>query len=610
MKILFFISSLLLLVFNIHAQQIDHKAKINIILTEFMNCIETKDSLKLHALFHKGPVTWVGVYKNSTQNERLKKDNSALNYKISDYKTWFKNVCKPEPRREVFNNVEVIEDGSIASVTFDYSFWVNGKKGNWGKEFWHLVNENGDWKIASVIFSIELEMYKNESQVLLDEENSPSNSVRMMANELIKVAKIPGLSIAIRKKNEIIFSEGFGYSDVEKKIPVTPLTQFRAASTSKVITTTGLAKMLHDGRIDIDALVQKYVPNYPLKEYPVTLKQLAGNISGMPHYLNTDRSENRYYSTITDALGVFSHHKLLFKPQTKYSYSSPGFVVLSAAMEGASGVSFLEYIQDKVLNPLDMKSTEADMTQYRMMPNLTKFYKKQNDNYVLINKPEERSDVWAPGGFVTTPTDLVNMTKAYSNGYLNRKTVETMFESQILETGEKIQVGIGWRRSFDMDGLNIIEHAGVAEGARTVICYFPEEEIAISVMTNTDWVSSIEETAHMFLAPFLKNKKDSSTHKGKYTIRTKTVQGGKVNEVKGTLIFHDGKGEIILENGTAYSVFHIYENVHALITNQGIYHLTININENKILYGKAIRYQSQLLVSPKSLEPFFSFVAE
>lgn len=168
MKIIFFLIGIFLLQHHIVAQPLDHKAKINDVLTEFMNCIETKDSIKMFTLFHKGPVTWVGVYRDLTQKERIKKDSTAVNYKISNYKTWFKRVCEPAPRKEDFHNIEIIEDGSIASVTFDYSFWVNGKKGNWGKEFWHLVNENGNWKIASVIFSIENEIYNSEPQSLQD----------------------------------------------------------------------------------------------------------------------------------------------------------------------------------------------------------------------------------------------------------------------------------------------------------------------------------------------------------------------------------------------------------------------------------------------------------
>jgi hypothetical protein len=174
MKKAFFIISILFSNYGIVAQQTDHKVKITAILSEFMKCIETKDSVHLYGLFHHGPVTWIGVYSDITQKERLKKDSSVANYKISDYKSWFRKICKPSPRREDFHNIEIIEDGNIASVTFDYSFWANGKKGNWGKEFWHLVNENGNWKIASVIFSIELEIYKSELQSLENADNTPS----------------------------------------------------------------------------------------------------------------------------------------------------------------------------------------------------------------------------------------------------------------------------------------------------------------------------------------------------------------------------------------------------------------------------------------------------
>lgn len=584
------------------------REKINLILTEFMKCIETKDSIKMYSLFHKGPVTWVGVYKEATQKELQKRDKTAKNYEVSDYKTWFRKMATAPIRREDFHNIQILEDGSIASVTFDYSFWRDNEKRNWGKEFWHLIKENDEWKIASVIFSIELETYKPEFEAAV--ENDASRLVRKMATELINVAGLPGLSIAIRKKNQILFAEGFGYSDLERKTPVTPNTQFRAASTSKAITVTGLAKMMQDGIIDIEAQVQKYVPYYPLKEYPITLKQLAGNISGMPHYLEGDKIENRYYSSIKDALTVFSHHKLLFKPETKYSYSSAGFVLLSAAMEGASGVNFLEYLQDKVFNPLGMKSTEYDMGKYKLMPDLTTYYKKESKGYVAITHPREVSSIWAAGGFVTTPTDLVNMTKAYSNGYLTGSTVQKMFESQTLLSGEKTNVGIGWRIGSDMEGRNIIEHAGVTEGTRSVISYFPEEDMAISVITNTEWVSSIEETAHMLVLPFLKKANSGSPLSGNYPVKAKLMQKGKEKEVKGNLDFENGMGKITLENDIAYSLMHLSGNTYSLITNQGIYHLAIEVKENKIISGKATMYKTPMLEIPANTKPFFTFSSQ
>lgn len=583
------------------------KLKINNILNEFMHNIETKDSVKMYKLFHKGPVTWVGVYKRATFQELLKNDSTTKNYKLSDYKTWFRRVLIPPIKREDFYNVEIIEDGSVASVTFDYVFSRDNQKQNWGKEFWHLVNENGEWKIASVIFSIELESYKPKFDIAGEQNMEAANLTRKMAKELLNISKLPGLSIAIRKKNELIFAEGFGYADLEKKIPVTTNTQFRAASTSKIITVTGLAKMMEDNMINIDAQVQKYVPTYPKKEYPITLRQLAGNTSGMPHYLDNDKLENKFYSNTKDALTVFSQHPLLFKPQSKYSYSSAGFVLLSAAMEGASGIDFLNYIQDKVLNPLDMKHTEPDMGRYKSMPNLTKYYERQNNTYTQIKNPREVSSIWAAGGFVTTPTDLVNLTKAYSNGYLTKATVDKMFESQTLLSGEKTNVGIGWRIGSDMERRNIVEHAGVTEGTRTVISYFPDDDIAISVMTNTEWVSSIEETAHMLLLPFLTKERNKGSLSGNFNIDASILLKGNSTKVKGSLTIQNGSGKIALENGTIYPIFHINNNTYALISNQGIYHLTIEVMENNAIDGKATMYKTPMIDAPEKTKPFFSF---
>lgn len=585
------------------------KLEIEKILQNFMECIETKDSLKMYSLFHKGPVTFIGVYKDTTQKERFKKDSTSLNYKISNYKTWFRSVCKPSLKREDFHNIEIIEDGSVASVTFDYSFWNNENKGNWGKEFWHLVNENGNWKIASVIYSIELEMYKPEFQNFKDFDNSESNLVRKMANELLRITNLPGLSVAIRKKDKIVFAEGFGYADLEAKIPVSPTTQFRAASTSKVITATALAKMMQDGIIDIDSSITDYVPYFPNKSQTITPRQLAGHLGGMPHYLTSDKMEPRFYPTVKDAINVFAHHPLVAPPQSKYHYSSHGYVLLSAAMEGASGIRFLDYVQDKVFNPLSMKSSEPELSQYKRMPDMKKLYEQKGDKYIPILNLREMSAFWASAGFVTTPTDLVNMTMAFSNGYFNERTLETIFQSQKLVSGEKTQVGLGWRLSYDMQGREVMEHAGVNQGTRSVICYFPKDELAISVMTNTEWVSSIEETAHVLAQAFLE-KNEAKTLTGDYKVQVKIIQKEKVNEYKGTLNFKNGIGNINLENGSSYSIIALTENVYGLITKQGIYYLTLNFKESKLEGGSAIRYQTSLPEPPNNSNPFFIFNIE
>ena len=102
--------------------------------------------------------------------------------------------------------------------------------------------------------------------------------------------KIPGLQVAVAVDGKLVWSEGFGYADLAGKVPVTAETQFRIGSVSKPLTAAAVALLYEEGRLDLDAPVQRYVPSFPDKGYPITTRQLAGHLAGIRHY---QRSEER-----------------------------------------------------------------------------------------------------------------------------------------------------------------------------------------------------------------------------------------------------------------------------------------------------------------------------
>lgn len=591
------------------AEQLSDRQKIETILHSFMECIESRDSEKMYSFFLEEPVTWIAVNKEATQKERLKINPTALNYQRSDYKTWFQSVMKNGLKQEHFKNIDIIEDGYVASVSFDYSFWVDKKKGNWGKELWHLIKVGDDWKIVSVIFSKELEKINPEPKDAIGGHFYESQKIRAIADDLLKVANLPGLSVAIRHKDEIVFAQGFGFADLENRLPVTPQTQFRAASVSKAITATALGKMMQDKVIDIDAPIAHYLPQFPQKEYPITARLLSGHIAGIPHYLMSDRTENRYYPSVQDALNVFSHHEQIAPSGTKYHYSSHGTVLLSAMMEKASGLPYLSYVQNAVLNPFEMKHTEPEMLPYKAMPLMSRIYQRSGNSNILVKKPREYNAFWASAGWVTTPTDIVNMTRAFSNDYLTKETKQTMFSSQTLHSGEKTQVGTGWRLSYDIAGRPVYEHAGGTQGARSVITYFPNEDLAISVMTNLEWVSSIEETAHMLVQAYLSKESKTNNADANYDIKGQMQFDGQDTSFTGELRINGERGKIQAAQ-YEWPIHHLHTNVYALVTHQGVYYLQIDINQQQAVNAKAIRYSTQLKESAVNAKPFISFVSE
>lgn len=159
---------LLLTIFSIsHAafsqeKETTNKKEIKQILTTFMDCLIKKDSVKFYSLFHNEPTVWVGVFKEKTQQNRLSKDSTKKGNFTSTYQKFFRSIFDTGAYEEKFYNLNIDEDGSIASATFDYSYWKDKKKINWGKESWGLVKIDGHWKITSIIFSVEFESINPE----------------------------------------------------------------------------------------------------------------------------------------------------------------------------------------------------------------------------------------------------------------------------------------------------------------------------------------------------------------------------------------------------------------------------------------------------------------
>lgn len=142
----------------------DNKKEIHKVLNSFMDCLVKKDSTKFYSLFHTDPVVWVGVTHQKTFADELLKDSTAKDNFRSNYKSFYRHFYT-KAIEEKFYNIQILENGYIATVIFDYSFWENGKKTNWGKESWALIKTNGQWKITTVIFSLEDEAINPEPKL-------------------------------------------------------------------------------------------------------------------------------------------------------------------------------------------------------------------------------------------------------------------------------------------------------------------------------------------------------------------------------------------------------------------------------------------------------------
>ena len=295
---------------------------------------------------------------------------------------------------------------------------------------------------------------------------------------------IPGLSVAVGRDSEVIWSEGFGYSDLTHDVRVTPATKFRVGSVSKPITAAAIGVLLEEGALDLDAPVQTYVPSFPDKQWPVTTRLLAGHLGGIRHYEGDENFSSVRYPTVLSGLAIFQDDPLINEPGTEYSYSSYAWNLISAVIEGASGEAFLDYMDRVVFDPLAMEHTVAGHTD-SIIPNRTRFYTLSPTGEVLNAPYVDNSYKWAGGGFLSTPEDLLRFANGHLEpGFLQAETLELLFASQRTRDGTETGYGLGWRSSTNSRGERIVSHGGGSVGGRTMLTMNRDNGLIVAIVAN------------------------------------------------------------------------------------------------------------------------------
>ncbi len=298
---------------------------------------------------------------------------------------------------------------------------------------------------------------------------------------------IPGASVTVLQNGRQIWSEGLGLADVENKVPVTGLTKFRIGSVSKSIAAVAMATLVQDGKLDLDAPIQRYVPSFPAKGYPITARELAGHLAGIRHYRGDEFYSNRHYANVTSSLDIFKNDTLLFRPGEKYSYSTYGFVLLSAVMEGAAGQPFVTYVQRRVLDPIGMRNTTAEYPDSIIM-NRARFYTRADSLSPIVNAPAvDLSNKWAGGGFISTTQDLARFGQAMLDArILNRSTIDMLWTTQHTSDGKPTGYGMGWGINTDSTGRRSVSHSGGSVGGTALLVVYPKEQTVFAFLFNGD----------------------------------------------------------------------------------------------------------------------------
>ncbi len=330
---------------------------------------------------------------------------------------------------------------------------------------------------------------------LSDEDRS---KIETAVSRFMEGSKAPGISAAVVRNGEFVWSRGFGMADLENSVPATSQTLYRIGSISKSITATAAMVLWERGKLDLDSPVQKYCPQFPQKRWPITTRELLGHLGAIRYY---NVPETPYYESESDpevgnvhhfdngiegGLKFFANDPLLAQPGTHFNYSTQGYTLAGCAIEGASGKKYTNAVRENVLVPAGMLQTLPD-DRFAIIPLRTRFYSKDKSGTVVNAEFLDSSYKVPGGGWLSSAPDMARFEVAILNNQLVKSaTRDTMWSAQMPSDGlGRMAYGLGWQLGAT-DGVKDVGHGGSQQGASAMMLIAPEARAGVVVLINSD----------------------------------------------------------------------------------------------------------------------------
>lgn len=295
--------------------------------------------------------------------------------------------------------------------------------------------------------------------------------------------KIPGMAVVIIRDGTIAYEGYFGEADWRAGVKVSKDTTFRLASLAKPMTAAAVMELVEQGKIDLDAPIQKYVPTFPKKQWPITVRQILGHLSGIRHYIGDEQYPQGHCSSVTESLALFAKDPLEHEPGTRYLYSTYGYSLLGVAIENVSQSGYVDYMQKHIFQPSGMTGiTVDDITKTDI--NLAGGYFHDTAGSLDPVSPYDTTCRVPGAGFRGPIGDVAQFVLAMMDDrLLKAKTRELMWTAQHTKAGEAVPYGIGWQMDV-WKGERVAYHTGTQPGFSSEVWMLPERKFAVILVTN------------------------------------------------------------------------------------------------------------------------------
>ncbi|MFC3030967.1 serine hydrolase domain-containing protein [Pseudoalteromonas fenneropenaei] len=329
-------------------------------------------------------------------------------------------------------------------------------------------------------------------------------SVAQQASDLLaahsKHIYAPGITAAVAINDQLVWAASAGWADIETKQPMRTDSQLRIGSTSKAVTAAGLARLIQAGKVTLDTSLGEVYASLPNPTWrPITLRQLASHMSGMPHYnKNTEllgllefMRLDKHYAEVGDALKLFDESQLLFPPGSQFEYSSLGTVVISDVIAQRADMRYQNWMVNEVFTPLQLHHTVEEQQASKLVT----FYWQSptQQEQVRTWRAVDLSQRLAGGGWVSTSKDLAMFGQGFMREeFIGNELREQFWTPQTLNNGEvnPQNYALGWRQGSlslanPIGDIRYYHHGGVSRGAQGFLLVVPQYHLSMAVNINT-----------------------------------------------------------------------------------------------------------------------------
>jgi CubicO group peptidase (beta-lactamase class C family) len=299
----------------------------------------------------------------------------------------------------------------------------------------------------------------------------------------------PGAAVIVVKEGETVYRMGRGMANLELDVPIQPDMVFRIGSLTKQFTAVAVLMLAEQGKLAVDDPITRFLPDYPTGGRLITVKHLLTHTSGiksyttMPEWIPLRRKD----FSLQELIDFFKDQLPVSEPGERWAYNNSGYILLGAIIEKVSCLTYEQFLQQNIFEPLGMKDSYYD-NPARVIPRRVAGYSKdpdgfRNADYLSMTQP------YAAGALLSTVDDLALWDAAlYTGKLLKASTLEQAHASHFLSDGRPTAYGYGWVIA-GYQGNRFIEHSGGINGFRSHAIRLPDDHIYAAVLSNNGWLS-------------------------------------------------------------------------------------------------------------------------